>query len=315
MSLRIAFFGTPSFAVPTLSEIVGHGHEVVAVYTQPPRAAGRGLAARRSPVHEAADRFALPVFTPPRLKAEGEAARFAALGVDLGVVVAYGQILPEAFLAAPPHGFLNLHASLLPRWRGAAPVARAIMAGDTETGVMVMRVEAGLDTGPVAMAEKVSIAPDVTAGELADRLATLGADLMIRALAALSRDGLSFVQQAADGVTYAKKLDKAETRIDWSLPAAAVHNHIRGLSPDPGAWFEADLGRGPERIRVLRSTVADAAVPATATPPGVTLDDRLTVACGSGAVRLLSVQRAGKAPLPVADFLRGTPVAPGTRLA
>jgi methionyl-tRNA formyltransferase len=188
------------------------------------------------------------------------------------------------------------------------------MAGDTETGVMVMRMDEGLDTGPVAMAERVSIGADMTAGELHDRLAPLGADLMVRALAALSRDGLSFIPQATDGVTYAKKLDKAETRIDWSLPAAAVHNHIRGLSPDPGAWFEADLGRGPERIRVLRSTVADAAVPA-ATPPGTVIDDRLTVACGGGAVRLLSVQRAGKAPLPAADFLRGTPVAPGTRLA
>jgi methionyl-tRNA formyltransferase len=319
MSLRIAFFGTPSFAVPTLTEIVGHGHDVAAVYTQPPRAAGRGLAARPSPVHDVADRFGLPVLAPPRLKADGEAERFAALGVDVGVVVAYGQILPEAFLAAPRHGFLNLHGSLLPRWRGAAPVARAIMAGDAETGVMVMRVEAGLDTGPVAMAEKVAIAPDVTAGELADRLATLGADLMVRALAALSRDGLSFVPQllsqaAAGGVTYAKKLDKAETRIDWSLPAAAVHDHIRGLSPEPGAWFEADLGRGPERIRALRSTLADGSVPA-GTPPGTVLDAALTIACGVGAVRLLSVQRAGKAPLPAADFLRGTPVAAGVRLA
>jgi methionyl-tRNA formyltransferase len=310
MSLRIAFFGTPSFAVPTLTEIVGHGHDVAAVYTQPPRAAGRGLAARPSPVHDVADRFGLPVLAPARLKGEGEAERFAALGVDVGVVVAYGQILPEAFLAAPRHGFLNLHGSLLPRWRGAAPVARAIMAGDAETGVMVMRVEAGLDTGPVAMAEKVAIAPDVTAGELADRLATLGADLMVRALAALSRDGLSFVRQAAEGVTYAKKLDKAETRIDWSLPAAAVHNHIRGLSPEPGAWFEADLGRGPERIRALRSTLADGSG-----PPGTVLDAALTIACGVGAVRLLSVQRAGKAPLPAADFLRGTPVAAGVRLA
>jgi methionyl-tRNA formyltransferase len=319
MSLRIAFFGTPSFAVPTLTEIVGHGHDVAAVYTQPPRAAGRGLAARPSPVHDVAGRFGLPVLAPARLKGEGEAERFAALGVDVGVVVAYGQILPEAFLAAPRHGFLNLHGSLLPRWRGAAPVARAIMAGDAETGVMVMRVEAGLDTGPVAMAEKVAIAPDVTAGELADRLATLGADLMVRALAALSRDGLSFVPQllsqaAAEGVTYAKKLDKAETRIDWSLPAAAVHNHIRGLSPEPGAWFEADLGRGPERIRALRSTLADGSVPA-GTPPGTVLDAALTIACGVGAVRLLSVQRAGKAPLPAADFLRGTPVAAGIRLA
>jgi methionyl-tRNA formyltransferase len=310
MSLRIAFFGTPSFAVPTLTEIVGHGHDVAAVYTQPPRAAGRGLAARPSPVHDVADRFGLPVLAPARLKGEGEAERFAALGVDVGVVVAYGQILPEAFLAAPRHGFLNLHGSLLPRWRGAAPVARAIMAGDAETGVMVMRVEAGLDTGPVAMAEKVAIAPDVTAGELADRLATLGADLMVRALAALSRDGLSFVRQAAEGVTYAKKLDKAETRIDWSLPAAAVHDHIRGLSPEPGAWFEADLGRGPERIRALRSTLADGSG-----PPGTVLDAALTIACGVGAVRLLSVQRAGKAPLPAADFLRGTPVAAGVRLA
>jgi methionyl-tRNA formyltransferase len=318
MSLRIAFFGTPSFAVPTLTEIVGHGHDVVAVYTQPPRAAGRGLAARPSPVHDVADRFGLPVLAPARLKAEGEAERFAALGVDVGVVVAYGQILPEAFLAAPRHGFLNLHGSLLPRWRGAAPVARAIMAGDAETGVMVMRVEAGLDTGPVAMAEKVAIAPDVTAGELADRLATLGADLMVRALAALSRDGLSFVPQllsqaAAGGVTYAKKLDKAETRIDWSLPAAAVHDHIRGLSPEPGAWFEADLGRGPERIRALRSTLADGSVRPGAAP-GTVLDAALTIACGVGAVRLLSVQRAGKAPLPAADFLRGTPVAAGGRL-
>ena len=195
--MRIAFFGTPTFAVPTLSEIVGHSHEVVAVYSQPPRAAGRGMAERRSPVHETAARFGLPVFTPERLKADGEAARFAALGVDAGVVVAYGQILPRAFLEAPANGCLNLHASLLPRWRGAAPIARAIMAGDAETGVMVMRMEAGLDTGPVAMSERVQITPEVTAGELTARLATLGADLMVRALAALSRGGLSFAPQAA----------------------------------------------------------------------------------------------------------------------
>jgi methionyl-tRNA formyltransferase len=264
---------------------------------------------RRSPVHEAADRFGLQVFTPERLKAEGEAERFQALGVEAGVVVAYGQILPRAFLDAPANGCLNLHASLLPRWRGAAPIARAIMAGDPETGVMVMRMEAGLDTGPIAMSERVTIAPDATAGELTERLAVLGADLMVRALAALSRGGLSFAPQAADGVTYAAKLDKNETRIDWTRPATDVHNHIRGLSPDPGAWFELDLGKAPERIKVLRSQCADGAG-----EPGAVLDGALTVACGTGAVRLLQIQRAGKQPVAAAEFLRGLR-APLVRLA
>jgi len=282
---------------------------VVAVYTQPPRAAGRGMGERRSSVHKTAARFGLPVFTPERLKNEGEAERFAALGVDVGVVVAYGQILPRAFLDVPANGCLNLHASLLPRWRGAAPIARAIMAGDSETGVMVMRMEAGLDTGPVAMSERVAIAPNVTAGELTERLAVLGADLMVRALAALSRGGLSFVPQAADGVTYAAKLDKGETRIDWSRPAADVHNHIRGLSPEPGAWFELDLGKAPERVKVLRSELAEGAG-----APGAVLDGELTVACGSGAVRLVQIQRAGKQPVAVAEFLRGLR-APLARLA
>jgi methionyl-tRNA formyltransferase len=295
--------------VPTLSELIGHSHDVAAVYTQPPRAAGRGMGARRSPVHEAADRFGLQVFTPERLKAEGEAERFQALGVEAGVVVAYGQILPRAFLDAPANGCLNLHASLLPRWRGAAPIARAIMAGDAETGVMVMRMEAGLDTGPVAMSERVAIAPDATAGELTERLAVLGADLMVRALAALSRGGLSFAPQADEGVTYAAKLDKNETRIDWTRPAAEVHNHIRGLSPDPGAWFELDLGKAPERIKVLRSQCADGAG-----EPGAVLDGALTVACGTGAVRLLQIQRAGKQPVAAAEFLRGLR-APLMRLA
>ena len=312
MALRIAFFGTPAFAVPTLTEIVGQGHEVVAVYAQPPRAAGRGLAARASPVHAAALRFGLPVVTPERLRAEGEAEQFAALAVDVAVVVAYGQIVPQAMLAVPPEGFLNLHASLLPRWRGAAPVARAIMAGDRETGVMVMRLAEGLDTGPVAMREVVPIAPDVTAGELADKLAVLGADLMVRALAALSRGVLAFAPQAEEGATYARKIDKAEARIDWARSAADVHNHIRGLSPAPGAWFEADLGRGPERIRVLRSSRVEEA---PAAPPGTILDDALTVACATGAVRLVTVQRAGKGPLPAADFLRGVALPAGTRLS
>jgi methionyl-tRNA formyltransferase len=303
--MRVVFFGTPAFAVPTLTEIVGQGHEVAAVYTQPPRAAGRGMTERRSPVHDVAARFNIPVFTPTTLKISDEAERFAALAPDVGVVVAYGQILPQAFLDTPEHGCLNLHASLLPRWRGAAPVARAIMAGDAETGVMVMHMEAGLDTGAVAMSERVAIGPDVTAGDLAERLAALGADLMVRALAGLSRQSLSFIPQAAEGATYARKLDKGETRIDWSRPAGEVHNHIRGLSPDPGAWFEL----GADRIKILRSTKAEGSA-----APGTVLDGQLTVACGEGAVRLITVQRAGKGPLPAADFLRGSPVAAGTVL-
>ncbi len=300
MPLRLVFMGTPDFAVPTLTEILGQGHEILAVYTQPPRAAGRGMELRKSPVHVAAERFGLTVLTPERLKGEEEAARFAALQPDVAVDVAYGQILPRAFLDAPPHGCLNLHASLLPRWRGAAPIARAIMAGDTETGVMVMRMEAGLDTGPVAMVERVAIGPDTTAGELSERLSRLGADLMVRALSALSRGVLDAAPQAEAGVTYAAKIDRRETRIDWKAEAAIVHNHIRGLAPEPGAWFEATLARGTERIKVLRSTRADGSG-----APGAVLDDSLAIACGAGAVRLLELQRAGRAPMKAADFLRG----------
>jgi methionyl-tRNA formyltransferase len=303
--MRIVFFGTPAFAVPTLSEIVGQGHDVVAVYTQPPRAAGRGMAERKSPVHDIAERFALPVFTPASLKSQEEADRFAAFEPEVGVVVAYGQILPRTFLEAAQNGCLNLHGSLLPRWRGAAPIQRAIMAGDAETGVMVMRMETGLDTGPVAMSERVTIGADATSGELAERLATLGADLMVRALGALSRGALNFVPQSADGVTYAKKIEKSETRIDWSRPAAEVHNHIRGLSPDPGAWFEL----GKDRVKVLRSTVESGGA-----APGTVLDANLTVACGTGAVRLLNLQRAGKGAMPAGEFLRGNQIAPGTVL-
>ncbi len=300
MTLRLAVFGTPDFAVPTLTEIVGHGHDVAAVYSQPPRPAGRGMAERMSPVHETAIRLGLPVHTPRSLRNAEEAARFADLGLDVAVVVAYGLILPPAFLDAPTHGCLNLHASLLPRWRGAAPIARAIMAGDRETGVAVMRMEEGLDTGPVAMVERVALGPDATAGEVTDRLARLGADLMARALAALSRGGLAFAPQAEDGVVYAKKLDKGETRIDWSRPAAEVHDHIRGLSPWPGAWFEADFGKEPERIKALRSTRAEGSG-----PPGTLLGGDLTVACGAGAVRLIEVQRAGKQPMKAEAFLAG----------
>jgi methionyl-tRNA formyltransferase len=300
MPLRIVFMGTPDFAVPSLVEIAGQGHEIVAVYTQPPRAAGRGMSERTSPVHQAAGKLGLPVRTPQSLKGPEEAASFAALGADVGVVVAYGQILPVAILGAAGHGCLNLHASLLPRWRGAAPIARAIMAGDRETGVMVMQMEKGLDTGPVAMGERIVIGPDMTAGELSGTLARLGADLLVRALAALSRGVLDTKPQPAEGVTYAHKLDKNETRIDWSRPAPEIHNHIRGLSPDPGAWFEADLGKGPERVRVLRSTLADGSG-----APGTVLDGDLTIACATGAVRLVELQRAGGKPVKAAEFLRG----------
>jgi methionyl-tRNA formyltransferase len=255
---------------------------------------------RKSPVHATAEGFGIPVFTPGSLKGAEEADRFASLAPDAAVVVAYGRFLPPAIHDVPPNGCLNLHASLLPRWRGAAPIARAVMAGDTETGIMVMRMEAGLDTGPVAMVERLAIGPDTTAGELSDRLSRLGADLMVRALAALSRGVLRLTPQDEAGATYAAKIDKSETRIDWSKDAAAVHNRIRGLSPDPGAWFEADLGKGPERIKVLRSTRAEGSG-----APGTVLDEALAIACGSGAVRLVELQRAGKGPMKAADFLRG----------
>jgi len=309
MTLRLAIMGTPDFAVPTLTEIVGHGHEIAAVYTQPPRRAGRGMAERPSPVQETGEGFGLDVRTPASLRDPAEQERFAALDVDAAIVVAYGLILPQAILDAPRLGAFNLHASLLPRWRGAAPIQRAIMAGDAETGVMVMRMEAGLDTGPVAMAERTPIGADETAGELHDRLARLGADLMVRALAALERGALELSAQPEDGVTYARKIDKAEARIDWSRPAADVHNHIRGLSPFPGAWTEMAIGGGPERVKVLGSTVAEGAG-----APGSMLDDRLTVACGDGAVRLLRLQRAGGKPMEADAFLRGAGLAPNAVL-
>jgi methionyl-tRNA formyltransferase len=305
MTLRIVFMGTPDFAVPTLLEIVGHGYEVAAVYTRAPKPAGRGLADRRSPVHEQADGFGIPVFTPKTLRDEAALEVLRSHDADLAVVVAYGLILPRGALDAPREGCLNLHASLLPRWRGAAPINRAVMAGDAETGVAVMRMEAGLDTGPVAMAERLAIGPDMTAGELHDRLARLGADLMIRALGAVSRGALGFTPQPEEGVTYAAKIDKAETRIDWSRPAKAVHDHIRGLSPFPGAWFEADLGKGPERVKVLRSALGSGSgTPGTVIGAG-------TIACGDGALRLVTVQRAGGKPLAFDDFSRGATLQAG----
>ena len=299
--MRIVFMGTPEFSVPILTSIIGHGYEVVAVYTQPPRPAGRrGLELTKSPVHEKAEQFGIPVFTPKSLKSAEEQAVFASLEADVAIVVAYGLLLPQAILDAPRLGCYNGHASLLPRWRGAAPIQRAIMAGDVETGMMVMKMDAGLDTGPVAMAEKVAITPDMTAGELHDRLSMIGADLMIRALGALERESLALQPQAEAGVTYAAKIDKAEARIDWSKPAQDVHNTIRGLSPFPGAWCEMEINGAVERVKLQRSTLGEGKG-----EPGAVLDDRLTVACGEGAVRLVTLQRSGGKPLPAQDFLRG----------
>ena len=307
--LRVIFMGTPQFAVPTLAGIVAAGHEVVAVYTRPPRPAGRGMAARRSDVHAFAESAGLPVLTPSSLKSGEIQAEFVAKSADVAVVVAYGLILPAPVLEAPLHGCLNLHGSALPRWRGAAPIARAIMAGDTATAAMVMRMDRGLDTGPVCLAEPIAIASDMTAGDLHDHMSVMGAALMVRALAALERGDLDCQPQAADGVTYARKIDKTEARIDFARPAGEVHNLVRGLSPAPGAWFEIGATGRRERIRVLRSALVEGSG-----EPGVLLDSRLTVACGEGALRLLEVQRAGRRPMSAEEFLRGFPVSPGQRL-
>lgn len=301
--------GTPDFAVPTLSELLGAGHDIAAVYTQPPRAAGRGQKSRPGPVQSFAEEAGLPVHTPLSLR-DGEAqSSFAAHDADVAVVVAYGLILPRPILEAPVHGCLNLHGSILPRWRGAAPIQRAVMAGDAESGIAVMRMEEGLDTGPVCLVDRVAIEPNMTAGQLHDRLATLGADLMVRALAALERDSLDCTPQPDEGVTYAEKIDKREARIDWSRPAAEVHNLIRGLSPFPGAWFEHTHDGKAERIKVLRSEQVRGEG-----APGELLDDQLTVACGTGAIRLVQVQRAGKSPMAADAFLRGFPLTKGAQI-
>jgi methionyl-tRNA formyltransferase len=309
MPLRLIFMGTPDFAVSTLVEIVGRGHEVVAVYTRAPKPAGRGMEPKPTPVEREAHRLGRPVLTPTSLRTSDALATFQAHGAEVAVVVAYGLILPKPILEAVTLGCFNLHASLLPRWRGAAPINRAIMAGDRETGVMVMRMEEGLDTGPVAMAERVPIPPDMTAGQIHDALALLGADLMVRALSALERSSLTLTPQPAEGVTYAAKLTNAETRIDWSRPAQAVHDHIRGLSPFPGAWCELVIDGKPTRLKVLRTTVA-----AGSAPPGTLVDDELTVACGEGSVRILELQRAGGKAMKAEDFLRGQPLPRGTQL-
>lgn len=308
--MRLVFMGTPDFAVPTLLELIGQGHEVAAVYTQPPRPAGRGMAERWSPVAEKAQGFGIPVLTPKTLRDPAAQAEFAGHDADVAVVVAYGQILPRPILDAPREGCLNLHASLLPRWRGAAPIQRAIMAGDPDTGVMVMRMAEGLDTGPVCLAERVAIGADETAGMLHDRLARLGADLMARALAALGRGALTCTQQDEAGATYARKIEKAETRIDWTRSAGAVVNHIRGLSPAPGAWCEVPFAAGTERVQVLRAAPAEGRG-----APGALLSlSPLVAACGDGAARLDELRRAGKTPVAAAEFLRGARLAPRAAL-
>ncbi|TPK41111.1 methionyl-tRNA formyltransferase [Mesorhizobium sp. B2-5-3] len=311
MPLRVIFMGTPEFSVPTLRAIADAGHEVAAVYTQPPRAAGRrGLELTPSPVQREAERLGIETRTPTSLKGEAEQAAFRALQADIGVVVAYGLLLPRAVLEAPQLGCINGHASLLPRWRGAAPIQRAIMAGDSETGMMVMRMEEGLDTGPVGLVEKCVIEPDMTAGDLHDRLMSVSAALIVEALARLERNSLAFTAQAVEGVTYAKKIDKSDTHVDWTRPAAEVHNNIRGLSPFPGAWCEVEIGGRVERLKLLRSTLAQGVG-----EPGGILDDRLTIACGAGAIRLVEVQRAGGRPAAAQEFLRGTKIEKGMKLS
>ena len=305
MPLRLVFMGTPDFAVPTLVEIVGRGHDVAAVYTRAPKPAGRGMELQPTPVEREARRFGIPVLTPKTLRTAEAETEFRAHNADAAVVVAYGLILPKPILEAPRLGCFNLHASALPRWRGAAPINRAVMAGDAATAVMVMRMEEGLDTGPIAMAERVAIDADMTAGDLHDRLAPLGADLMARALTALEKDALVLTPQPSEGVTYAAKIDKAETRIDWTRPWKQVHDHCRGLSPFPGAWSEI----GGARVKVLRTTKGGGAG-----APGTVLDDTLTVACRDGAIRILALQRAGKQAMKADEYLRGTPLAPGTVL-
>jgi methionyl-tRNA formyltransferase len=305
MTLRLAFMGTPDFAVPTLAELIAQGHDIAAVYSQPPRPKGRGMALEPGPVHKFAAGAGLPVRTPLSLKGEAEQAEFAALNIDAAIVVAYGLLLPKAILDAPVLGCFNLHGSLLPRWRGAAPIQRAVMAGDTQTGVMVMQMEEGLDTGPVLMAERVPVGRK-TSGELATELSRLGADLMVRALGALERGAIMPVTQSEDGVTYAKKILKDEARIDWTKSAAEIDCLVRGISPFPGAWTKVN----GERLKVLYAEPVDGSG-----APGTALDDAFTIACGSGALRLRKVQRAGGKAMDADALLKGFAVPRGTLLA
>jgi methionyl-tRNA formyltransferase len=313
MPLRLIFMGTPEFAVPTLLKLVAHGHEIAAVYTRGAKPAGRGMKLQPTPVEQEARRLGIPVLTPTTLKTPDAVADFRVHNADAAVVVAYGMILPQAILDAPKLGCFNLHASLLPRWRGAAPINRAIMAGDTETGVTVMKMDAGLDTGDVARTNQkrtVKITNKMTAGELHDKLAVLGANLMTWAMGALEHDKLRFRKQKDEKLPYATKIEKAEARIDWNKPARAVLHHIHGLSPFPGAWCEIPIEGELVRVKVLRCRTAGGSG-----VPGTLLDDRLRVACKSRAIRILELQRSGKQPMKAEQFLRGTPVKAGVRLA
>jgi len=309
MPLRLVFMGTPDFAVPTLLALHAHGHDVAVVYTRAPKPAGRGMKEQVTPVEREARRLGLAVLTPKTLRTAEAEQTFRAHQADAAVVVAYGLILPQPILDGTRLGCFNLHASLLPRWRGAAPINRAIMAGDNESGVMVMKMDAGLDTGDVALAERLAITDSMTASDLHDALAKVGAGLMVRAMDALERDEMNLTPQDAQGVTYAAKIDKDEARIDWTKPAREVLRHCHGLSPFPGAWSEIEPDGQPVRLKILRCALANGRG-----APGEVIDANLTVACGDGAVRILELQRAGGKPMTAEVFLRGTRLSPGRRM-
>ena len=310
MALRIIFMGTPDFSVPTLQALTAAGHEIVAVYSQPPRPGGRrGLDIQKSPVHLAAEALGIEVRTPLNFKEQPDVDAFRVLNADVAVVVAYGLLLPESILTGTKLGCYNGHASLLPRWRGAAPIQRAIMAGDKETGMMVMKMDRGLDTGDVALTKIVPILPDMTAGQLHDQLMQEGAALMAEAMAKLANNDLPLTPQKAEGVVYAAKILKTETKIDFNRLAEEVHNAIRGLAPFPGAWFEVDVAGKPERIKVLGSTLG-----ASSGKAGTFVSDEAEIACATGSVRLTKLQKAGGKPLEIHEFLRGTPLVSGTQV-
>jgi methionyl-tRNA formyltransferase len=309
MPLRLVFMGTPDFAVPTLRALHTDGHEIVAVYTRAPKPAGRGMKEQVTPVEREARQLVLPVLTPKSLRTPDAAETFRAHRADAAIVVAYGLILPQPILDGTRLGCFNLHASLLPRWRGAAPINRAIMDGDSESGVMVMKMDAGLDTGDVAMVERLAVTDSMTASDLHDALAKVGAPLMVRAMSALQRGEMKLTPQAEQGVTYAAKIDKDEARIHWTKPARAVLRHIHGLSPFPGAWTEVELDDQPVRLKILRCELAPGRG-----APGELIDANLTVACGDGAIRINELQRSGAKPMSADVFLRGTRLARGSRM-
>lgn len=309
MSLRLIFMGTPDFSVEVLKNLLDAGHDICAVYSQPPRKSGRGMKLRPSPVHTFADENNIPVLTPTSLKGKEQQSEFAAFNADAAVVVAYGLLLPQAILDAPVHGCFNVHASLLPRWRGAAPIQRAIMAGDTKSGVTIMQMEAGLDTGPMCLVGDVAITESTTGKHLHDDLSKLGAKLMVEALVQLQSGSLVLTPQPDDGVIYAKKIEKAEARINFDQPAVNVVRHIHGLSPFPGSWFELPVDGKPMRVKVLSAKTADGN-----TSAGEILDDNLTISCSDGAIKPQKLQRPGKGAMVLSDFLNGVSVIPGTKV-